>query len=89
MTDYGVAKIQLGKNGLSENFFATLESYFKIRKNVKVIVLKSAREEKTMTKKYGEEIMKRLGKKYTAKIVGHTIAIKRWRRDREEKDDED
>ena len=89
MPTYTVAKIQLGKNGLSENFFATLESYFKIRKNVKVIVLKSAREEKTMTKKYAEEILKKLGNKYTAKIVGHTIALKRWRRDRDEKDDED
>ena len=50
MTDIGVAKIQIGKNGLSENFFLTLESYFKLHKNVKVIVLKSAREDKKETK---------------------------------------
>ena len=80
----GVAKIQIGKNGLSENFFLTLESYFKLHKNVKVIVLKSAREDKEETKRYAEKILERLGKIYTARIVGHTIALKKWRRDKRE-----
>lgn len=84
MTDIGVAKIQIGKNGLSENFFLTLESYFKLHKNVKVIVLKSAREDKQETKKYAENILERLGKSYTARIVGHTIALKKWRKDKRE-----
>ena len=80
----GVAKIQIGKNGLSENFFLTLESYFKLHKNVKVIVLKSAREDKEETKRYAEKILEKLGKTYTARIVGHTIALKKWRRDKRE-----
>jgi len=84
MTDMGVAKIQIGKNGLSENFFLTLESYFKLHKNVKVIVLKSAREDKEETKRYAEKILEKLGKTYTARIVGHTIALKKWRRDKRE-----
>lgn len=84
MTDIGVAKIQIGKNGLSENFFLTLESYFKLHKNVKVIVLKSAREDKESTKEYSEKILERLGKNYTARIVGHTIAVKKWRREKRE-----
>lgn len=84
MVDTGVVKMQLGKGGLTENFFLTLESYFKKHKNVKVIVLKSARENKEDTKQYSQEILTRLGKNYTARIVGHTIALKKWRRPREE-----
>ncbi len=84
MTDYGVAKIQIGKNGISENFFSTLESYFKSHKNVKVIVLKSAREEREMTKDYAKQILEKLGKNYTARIVGHTIALKKWRHEKKE-----
>ncbi len=84
MTDYGVAKIQIGKNGISENFFSTLESYFKTHKNVKIIVLKSAREEREMTKEYARKILERLGKNYTARIIGHTIAVKKWRHEEKE-----
>lgn len=84
MVDTGVAKIQLGKNGLTENFFLTLESYFKMHKNVKIVVLKSARENKEETKKYSQEILNRMGKNYTARIVGHTIALKKWRKQKQE-----
>jgi RNA-binding protein YhbY len=79
MVDRGVGKIQLGKNGLTENFFLTLENYFKNHRNVKISVLKTAREEKTETKKYAGKILEKLGNKYTARIVGHTIALKKWR----------
>jgi RNA-binding protein YhbY len=86
MTDYGVAKIQIGKNGLSENFFSTLETYFKLHKNVKVIVLKSARENREMTREYANKILEKLGKNYTARIVGHTIAVKKWRHEKKEEE---
>ena len=84
MADVGVAKIQIGKNGITENFFSTLEGYFKLHKNVKVIVLKSAREDKEATKKYAEKILEKLGKNYTARIIGHTIALKKWRKEKRE-----
>ena len=74
-------QVQLGKNGLTENFIITLKHHFNKHKNVRIIVLKSAGHEKAKVKKYSEEILEKLGKKYTAKVVGFTIFVKRWRRD--------
>ena len=59
-------QIQLGKNKVTE----------------KIIVLKSAGHEKTQVKKYSDEILNSLGKNYTAKVIGFTIFLKRWRRAR-------
>jgi len=73
------SQINLGKNGISSDFISTLKDHFKNHKNVKVVVLKSARENKDAVKKYSEEILGKLGPFYTAKIIGFTIFVKRWR----------
>lgn len=73
--------IQLGKQGITENFMTNLKNQFKNSKNVKVSVLKSAREEKSKMKEYNEEILKELGKSYTSRIIGFTIIVKKWRKD--------
>ena len=75
--------MQLGKNGITDNFIETLKTTFKNHENVKITVLKSARPEKSYTKKYSEEILKKLGPKFTSRVLGHTIAIKKWRKERE------
>ena len=75
-----IARIQLGKQGISDNFIETLKFCFKNHKNVKVSVLKSAGRDRQKIKEYSEEILEKLGKNYTAKIVGFTIAVKRWRK---------
>lgn len=88
--------IQLGKQGITNNFICTLKSHFESHNNVKISVLKSARDhqqpasneinqistgyEKSKVKKYSEEILEKLGKNYTAKIIGFTIFLKRWRK---------
>jgi len=71
------SKVQLGKNGITENFFLTLKSHFKKHKIVKVQVLKSAGHEKEKVKEFSEKILKRLGKNYSARIVGFVINVKR------------
>ena len=75
-----IGKIQLGKNGVTENFIKCLESLFKNHKDVKIHVLKSATRNREEIKKHSEEIVKKLGKNYTAKIIGFTIMIKKWRK---------
>lgn len=73
--------IQLGKSGITENFISTLKSHFNKHKNVKVHVLKSAGHDKENMKKYAEAIVEKLGKEhYTAKVIGFSIFLKRWRR---------
>ena len=72
--------IQLGKNGITENFIETLKDHFKNHENVKISVLKSAGHEKNKVHGYSEKILERLGKNYTARVLGFTISLKKWRR---------
>jgi len=72
--------IQLGKQGVTNNFIKTLGNYFKKNKNVKVSVLKSAGHDKKKVKGFSDDILNKMGKNYTAKIVGFTIFLKKWRR---------
>ncbi|MEK6906312.1 MAG: YhbY family RNA-binding protein [Nanoarchaeota archaeon] len=74
------ANIQLGKNKISENFIETLKSHFKNHQNVKISVLKNARESKEKLKEYSEEILNKLGRNYTSRIIGFTIVVKKWRK---------
>lgn len=78
-----IREIQLGKNGITDNFIETLKTYFEKVRTVKVSVLKSARESKEDVKKYADELLTILGKHYTAKVIGFTITLKKWRKPRE------
>ena len=75
-----ITQIQLGKNGITDNFIETLKNNFVNSKNVKISVLKSAGRDKNKIKEFSEEILKKLGNNYTARIVGFTIVVKKWRR---------
>ena len=75
-----VGNVQLGKQGLTDNFITTLKNHFKNHENVKVSVLKSAEHNKEKLKEYSEEILEKLGKNYTSKIIGFTIVLKKWRK---------
>ena len=77
-----VREIQLGKNGITDNFIESLKNQFKNSKTVKVSVLKSAFEKREEIEKYKEEILKKLGVKFTARKIGFKIILKKWRQDR-------
>ena len=72
--------IQLGKNGLTNNFILTLKNHFKKYNNVKVSVLRSCCRDKEELKKISKKIIDKLGVNYTAKTIGYTLAIKKWRK---------
>ena len=72
--------IQLGKQGITDNFIESLKNLFKNHINVRVCVLKGAGHEKKKVKDYSENILDKLGKNFTAKIVGFTIFLKKWRK---------
>lgn len=76
-----IKHIQLGKNGLTENFVETLKTYFKNHKNVKVSLLKSATRDKKEMREISDKILEKLGKNYTARIIGFTIVLKKWRKE--------
>lgn len=73
--------MHLGKNGITKNFMETMKNHFKNHESVKVSVLKSAGHDKEQVKKYIEEILGELGRRYTGKTIGFTIALRKWKRD--------
>ena len=79
-----ISRVQIGKNGVTENFLETLRGYFNCRSIVKVAVLKSARPEgkegRDKTQEYSNKILEKFGKNYTSKIIGHTIVLRKWKK---------
>jgi len=73
--------LQIGKNGLTPEFFETIKIHFKKRTSVKVVLLKSCGRDKEKTKEIAGKIQMELGKNYTYKIVGFTIFLKKWRKE--------
>lgn len=76
-----IGQIQLGKNGITDNFIGSLKNQFTNCKNVRISILKSASRDKKEIKKLSEEILRKLGNKYTVKTIGFTIIVKKWRRE--------
>jgi RNA-binding protein YhbY len=76
-----IRQIQLGKNGLTDAFIGNLKHHFDTCKNIKISVLKSCCRDREELKKISEEILEKLGKTYTVKVIGYTIIVKKWRRE--------
>jgi RNA-binding protein YhbY len=77
-------EIQLGKKGLTSEFIDDIEKRLEKHRNItlKISVLKSARESKKDVKKYADELIEKLGEKYTARTLGFSIFLKKWRKAR-------
>jgi len=73
-------QVNIGKKGLNEGTFELLENAFKYNKDVKISVLKSGGHEREKIKQMAEEIINKLGNRYTYRIVGFTIFLKKWRK---------
>ncbi|MDE1848949.1 MAG: YhbY family RNA-binding protein [Nanoarchaeota archaeon] len=74
------AEMQIGKSGLTDNFIDSLKTNFKNHTNIRISVLKSAGHEKSHVREMADKILESLGKNYSTKIIGFTIAIKKWRK---------
>lgn len=76
------ASIQIGKNGLTSGIIENIKTCFKTHNDVKVCLLKSAGHDRKKAKEIAEKIQEELGNKYTYKIIGFTIFLKKWRKAR-------
>lgn len=74
------SQMHLGKNAVTESFIETMKEHFKNHENIRVTVLKSAGHSRETVGKYREEILEKMGKNYTAKTIGFTIFVKKWRK---------
>jgi len=77
-----ILKMQIGKKGLTPEFMADLKKHFEKVENVRVSLLKASGRDRESTKEIRDQIIEELGPKYTAKIIGFTLAIKKWRKAR-------
>ena len=75
-----LAQVQLGKNGITENFIITVKHHFNNRRDVKIVVLKSAGHDREKMKEFLNEILEKLGDNYSGRVIGFSIFIKKWRR---------
>lgn len=77
--------MQLGKKGITKEFLEDIKKRFEKSKvkNIKISVLKSARQNREDIKKYAEEIKNYLGDKFTYRILGFSIFLKKWRKSRD------
>ncbi len=75
-----IGRAQIGKNGLTENFFETLKSHFNKYSVVKISVLKSAGHDKKTAKGFADAILENFGNHFTARVIGFTIVLKKWRK---------
>ena len=78
----GQSTLQIGKNGLTEGIIENIKTYFKNRENVKVCLLKGAGHDREKVREIATSIQEKLGDKFTYKIVGFTIFLKKWRKAR-------
>ena len=77
-------QLQIGKKGLTSEFIEDVRNRLEEHRNatVRIAVLKSARSGKEDVKKYADELTSKLGTQYTAKTLGFTVLLKKWRKAR-------
>ena len=79
-----IRQMQLGKSGITENFINSLKNQFKNSQVMKISILKSATRDREEIIKIENELLKKLGKNFTGRVIGFTIILRKWRKAREE-----
>ncbi len=73
----GLARFQIGKNGVTDGFRESLASAFKTRKIIKISVLKSVVRDKAKVKEMAEELISSMEGSYKYRIIGFTIVLRK------------
>lgn len=73
----GLARFQIGKNGVTDNFRDSLASAFKTRKILKISVLKGAVRDKEKVKEMAEELINSMEGSYKYRVIGFTIVLRK------------
>jgi len=75
-----IKRLQMGKNGLSSSFIEQVKSIFEKEEVLKISILKSACRDKKEAVKISEEVMEALGRKYSYKLVGYVLTVRKFRK---------
>jgi len=76
-----IKRLQIGKNGLSIAFIEQVKGFFENEEVLKISILKSACRDKKDAVKLSDSLMDSLGKKYSYKLVGYVLTVRRFRKD--------
>ena len=74
--------MQMGKSGLTAQFIEQIRKNSQNVENIRISVLKSACRDRDELKEINSKILNELGPKFTSKVIGYTIILKKWRRAR-------
>jgi len=77
-----MVQVQMGKKGLTPEFIEDLKVKFARVENIRLSLLKSSTRDKEELNRIKDEILKELGPKFTAKVIGFKIILKKWRKAR-------
>lgn len=75
-----IIRLQIGKNGLTDNFISQAKAIFEHEKAIKISLLKSATRNKEEAMKIGNELVGKLGSGAKYKLIGYTLVVKRGRK---------
>jgi len=72
------AKIQIGKNGLTDGVITQIKNILIKKKSVRVSMLKTAVENKEKAKEISDKVMAAIGSGFRHRLIGHTMVIHRF-----------
>lgn len=75
-----IKRLQIGKNGLTNEFIEQVKSTFLNERVVKISILRSACRDKDEAKKMANELVEKLGPKFNYKLVGYVITVLKLRK---------
>ena len=73
-------QLQIGKNGLTQEFLENLKVRFITAENARISVLKSATRDKAELKLWVERMLAFLGKNFKVTVIGYTIVLRKLRK---------
>jgi len=73
-------KLQIGKNGLSQEFLENLKARFVTAENARISILKTGTRNREELKQWEEKILTFLGNNFKSKVIGYTIVLRKLRK---------
>ena len=77
-----IKKFQIGKKGLTPEFVEQVRKCFERREIIKISILSSVCKNKKDAQDISDKLEKELGEKFTSKIIGHTLNVRKWRKNK-------
>jgi RNA-binding protein YhbY len=73
-------QLQIGKNGLTQEFLENLRVRFLTAENARISVLKSGTRDRVKLKEWNQTILDFLGKNFKSTVIGYTIVLRKLRK---------